>query len=89
MRRRHHRVVDRDTLAHVGEIVLLESELTVHMHHEVDALVARVIELNQLLEFSHHPGEGVILVELARTVQCDIGRLHATDRKNEGSENCR
>jgi hypothetical protein len=46
--RRDDRVVDRDALVHVGEVVLLEAELAVAVEHEVDRLA--VVLLDQLLE---------------------------------------
>ena len=48
------RVVDRDALVHVGEVVLLEAELAVLVQHEVDRLA--VVLDGQLLELLQRPG---------------------------------
>ena len=67
VRRRHDAVVDRDALIHVSEVVFLQPQLAVAVEHEVDRLA--VILFDQLLEPEQRLVEGVIVVELHRTVQ--------------------
>ena len=69
VRRRDDGVVDRGALGHVLEILLLEAELAVQVHDELDRPV--VVFLHQLLEPGHGPREGVLLVELRGAVQRD------------------
>ena len=70
VRRRDDGVVDRAALGHVLEILLLEAELAVQVHHELDRPV--VVFLHQLLEPGHGPRERVLLVELRGAVQGDL-----------------
>ena len=70
MRRRDDGVVDRGALGHVLEILLLEAELAVQVHHELDRPV--IVFLDQLLKPGHRPREGVLLVELRGAVQGDL-----------------
>ena len=85
VRRRDDRVVDRGALRHVLEILLLEAELAVQMHDELD--VAVVIFLHQLLEPGHGPREGVVLVELRGAVQDDrLLGVGAADRERQSRE---
>jgi hypothetical protein len=69
VRRRDDGVVDREPLAHVGEVVLLETELAVPVELELHRLA--VILLHQLGELQHGLVEGVVVVELAGPAQRD------------------
>ena len=83
VRRRDDRVVDRGALGHVLEILLLEAELAVQVHDELDRPV--VIFLHQLLKPGHGPREGVVLVELRGAVQRDrLLGIGAADRERAG-----
>ena len=82
VRRRHDRVVDRDALVHVREVVLLEAELAVLVQDEVDRLA--VVLDGQLLEFLQRPGERVAVVELDGAVQRDgLLRERAAERDHD------
>ena len=73
VRRRHDRVVDRNALVHVREIVLLQPEFAVAMQDEIDRLA--VVLLDEFLELQHRLVEGVVVVELDRAVKRDgLGR---------------
>ena len=81
VRRRDDAVVDRDALVHVGEIVLLQAQLTILVQHEVDRLA--VVLLDQFLEFHEGFGERMIVVELDRAVQCDRLLCGGVERKGQ------
>src|SRR5439155_18097233 len=74
-------VIDRDSLVHVGEVVLLEAQLAVLVQHEVDRLA--VILERKLLESDESFGEGVIVVELDRAVQGDRLLRAGVERKGQ------
>ena len=63
------RVVHRQALAHVGEVVLLQPQLAVPVEDEVHRLP--VVLLDQLGELEHGLVEGVVVVELAGALQGD------------------
>jgi hypothetical protein len=86
--RRDDRVVDGDALVHIIEVVFFEPYFLVQVHHELDGLVARVVELRELLELAHQAGERVGLVELARSVEGDIGRVGGWQGKKSRDESC-
>ena len=87
MRWRGYSIVNRGTLGHVGNIIFFETEFTVEMHHELDGLVAGVIERDQLLELAHQAGVGVGFIELTGSMEGEIGCLgrrnhHKTGKKS-------
>ena len=84
---RSHRIIHRQALVHVGDVVLLEAQFGVQVHLELDGLFG-VAGRNQLLELAHRLGEGVILVELARADQLRLrsGRCGRTERHGTGTK---
>ena len=76
------RVVDRDALVHVGEVVLLEAELAVPVQDEVDRLA--VVLGGQLLELEQRLVERMVVVELHGTVQRDGLREGRCGRRKPG-----
>ena len=81
MRRRDDPVIDCPSLRHVLEILLLQAELAVLVQHELDRLA--VILLHQILEADQGAGEGVVVVELDRTVEGDGLRLRTVHAQGE------
>ena len=81
VRWRHDAVVDRDALAHVGEIILLQPQLAVAVEHEIDRLA--VVLLDQLLELQQRLVERVRIVELDGAVQRDRLLCKGIERQRE------
>ena len=69
MRWRDDAIVDRDALAHVSEIILLQPQLAVAVENEVDRLA--IVLLDQILELEQRLVERVRVVELDGAVQRD------------------